>query len=209
MEATSVGDPNHRALEGGGDASGTLGVDTVQLSSKVETKLYKHRWVMLFIFSMYSMSNSFMWIQYSSINDIFMNFYNVDSAAIDWLAMLYLLVYVILILPAMWMIKNRGLREVLIVGSACNAIGAWIKTSSADPSRFSVTVLGQVICSAAVAFILGIPSRLSSLWFGQHEVATACSIGVLGNQVCHSVVINGFLQPFERFTHSPVSAFID
>lgn len=52
-------------------------------SPRMEAKLYKRRWVMLFIFCLYSMSNSFMWIQYSSISDIFMRIYNTDSMLID------------------------------------------------------------------------------------------------------------------------------
>lgn len=118
-----------------------------------------------------------------------MRFYNTDSMAIDWLSMMYLLTYIILILPIMWMMEKQGMREILIVGSACNAIGAWIKTSSADPSRFFVTFLGQTVSSAAATFILGIPPRLASLWFGQKEVSTACSIAILGNQVCHKVLV--------------------
>nr|XP_046268251.1 feline leukemia virus subgroup C receptor-related protein 2 isoform X2 [Scatophagus argus] len=183
---------NHVPL---GDSCTTLEtsvLDTEPLCPLMETKLYKRRWVMLFIFSAYSMSNAFMWLQYGIISNIFMRFYNISSLAIDWLSMIYFLTYIPLILPVTWMIDNRGMREVLMVGSAFNCIGAWIKTSTADPDMFAVTFLGQFVCSVATVFILGVPSRLASLWFGQQEVSTACSIGVLGNQVGIAI---GFLVP--------------
>ncbi|KAJ8290457.1 hypothetical protein GJAV_G00013100 [Gymnothorax javanicus] len=168
------------------------GMDTAELVSRSETKLYKRRWVMLFLFSSYSMSNAFMWLQYGIISNIFMHFYNIDTFAIDWLSMIYMLTYIPFILPVMWFLDNRGIRDVVVVGSAFNCIGAWIKTGTASPDLFAVTFFGQFICSVATVFILGIPSRLASLWFGQQEVSTACSIGVLGNQLGIAI---GFLVP--------------
>lgn len=158
--------------------------DRAELVPKAETKLYRRRWVMLFLFSGVSASNSFMWLQYGIISNIFMRFYNIDSLAIDWLAMIYLLTYIPFILPILWLLDNRGIRDVVLVGSAFNCIGAWIKIGSASPELFPVTFFGQFVCSVATVCVLGIPSYLASVWFGQKEVSTACSIGVLGNQVC-------------------------
>lgn len=158
--------------------------DQTQLVPKSETKLYHRRWPMLFLFSAVSASNACMWLQYGIISNIFMRFYNIDSLAIDWLSMIYLLTYIPLILPVLWLLDNRGIRDVVLVGSAFNCIGAWIKIGSVGPSMFPVTFFGQFVCSVATVFVLGIPSYLASVWFGEKEVSTACSIGVLGNQVC-------------------------
>ncbi|XP_044185432.1 feline leukemia virus subgroup C receptor-related protein 2 isoform X3 [Thunnus albacares] len=166
--------------------------DRAELVLKAETKLYHRRWVMLFLFSAVSASNAFMWLQYGIISNIFMRFYNIDSLAIDWLSMIYLLTYIPLILPVLWLLDNRGIREVVLVGSAFNCIGAWIKIGSAGPDLFPVTFFGQFVCSVATVFILGIPSYLASVWFGETEVSTACSIGVLGNQLGIAI---GFLVP--------------
>ncbi|XP_008281093.1 choline/ethanolamine transporter flvcr2a isoform X2 [Stegastes partitus] len=175
-----------------GDALEPSFRDSPQLFPLMETKLYKRRWAMLFLFSAYSTSNGFMWLQYSIISNIFMRFYGIDSLAIDWLSMIYCLTYIPLILPVMWLLDNRGMRDIVVVGSAFNCVGAWIKTSTADPDMFAMTFFGQFVCSVATVYILGIPSRLASLWFGQQEVSTACSIGVLGNQMGIAI---GFLVP--------------
>ncbi|XP_022051586.1 feline leukemia virus subgroup C receptor-related protein 2 isoform X2 [Acanthochromis polyacanthus] len=166
--------------------------DRATLVPEAEVKLYHRRWLMLFLFSAVSASNAFMWLQYGIISNIFMRFYNIDSLAIDWLGMIYLLTYIPLILPILWLLDNRGIRDVILVGSAFNCIGAWIKIGSADPSMFSVTFFGQFVCSVATVFVLGIPSYLASVWFGEEEVSTACSIGVLGNQLGCAI---GFLLP--------------
>ncbi|XP_029449086.1 feline leukemia virus subgroup C receptor-related protein 1 [Rhinatrema bivittatum] len=156
------------------------------------TRLYPRRFAVLAIFSAYSLVNAFQWIQYSIITNIFMNFYHVTSDKIDWLSMVYMLVYVPLIFPATWLLDARGLRLTALLGSGLNCVGAWIKCASVGRALFGVTVLAQTVCSVAQVFILGLPSRVASVWFGPKEVSTACATAVIGNQLGTAV---GFLLP--------------
>ncbi|KAL6062701.1 hypothetical protein STEG23_014901 [Scotinomys teguina] len=155
-------------------------------------KVSKRRWAVVLVFSCYSLCNAFQWIQYGSINNIFMSFYGVSAFAIDWLSMCYMLIYIPLLLPVAWMLEKFGLRTIAITGSALNCLGAWVKLGSLEPHLFPVTVVGQVICSVAQVFILGMPSRIASVWFGADEVSTACSMAVFGNQLGIAI---GFLVP--------------
>ncbi|XP_060739414.1 heme transporter FLVCR2 isoform X2 [Tachysurus vachellii] len=164
----------------------------VESRDQMETHLYKRRWLIVFLFSSYSLCNSYQWIQYGIINNIFMKFYNVDSFTIDWMSMIYMLTYIPLIFPVTWLLDKKGLRVVALAATALNCAGTWIKVASARPDLFPVTFLGQVTCSIAQVFILGMPSRIASVWFGSNEVSTACSIGVFGNQLGIAI---GFLVP--------------
>ncbi|XP_076979215.1 choline/ethanolamine transporter FLVCR2 isoform X3 [Tamandua tetradactyla] len=155
-------------------------------------KLSKRRWAVVLLFSCYSMCNAFQWIQYSAISNIFMNFYGVSTFQIDWLSMCYMLTYIPLLLPVAWLLEKFGLRTIALTGSALNCLGAWVKLGSLKPHLFPVTMLGQVICSVAQVFILGMPSRIASVWFGANEVSTACSMAVFGNQLGIAI---GFLVP--------------
>ncbi|KAF6292875.1 FLVCR heme transporter 1 [Rhinolophus ferrumequinum] len=147
------------------------------------TALSARRFVVLLIFSLYSLVNSFQWIQYSIISNVFEGFYGVSSLHIDWLSMVYMLAYVPLIFPATWLLDTRGLRLTALLGSGLNCLGAWVKCGSVQQHLFWVTMLGQSLCSVAQVFILGLPSRIASVWFGPKEVSTACATAVLGNQV--------------------------
>uniref|UniRef100_A0A2K6U884 FLVCR choline and putative heme transporter 2 n=1 Tax=Saimiri boliviensis boliviensis TaxID=39432 RepID=A0A2K6U884_SAIBB len=155
-------------------------------------KVSRRRWAVVLVFSCYSMCNAFQWIQYSSINNIFMHFYGVSAFAIDWLSMCYMLTYIPLLLPVAWLLEKFGLRTIALTGSALNCLGAWVKLGSLRPHLFPVTVVGQLICSVAQVFILGMPSRIASVWFGANEVSTACSVAVFGNQLGIAI---GFLVP--------------
>ncbi|XP_038147373.1 feline leukemia virus subgroup C receptor-related protein 2 isoform X2 [Cyprinodon tularosa] len=158
----------------------------------LQTHLYKRRWLMALLFSTYSLSNAYQWIQYGIISNIIMKFYNVDGFSVDWLSMIYMLAYIPFIFPATWLLEKQGLRFTALVATALNCAGTWIKVSSARPDLFWVTLLGQSASSLAQVFILGIPSSLASVWFGSDEVSTACSIGVFGNQLGIAI---GFLLP--------------
>ncbi|XP_025912983.1 feline leukemia virus subgroup C receptor-related protein 2 [Apteryx rowi] len=157
-----------------------------------EVRLSRRRWAVVLLFSSYSLCNAFQWIQYGSINNVFVRFYGVSTFAIDWLSMSYMLTYIPLLFPVAWLLDKWGLRPIALAGSALNGLGAWVKLGSLKPHLFPITVLGQVICSLAQVFILGMPSRIASVWFGSHEVSTACSIAVFGNQLG---VALGFLVP--------------
>lgn len=147
-------------------------------------RVTKKRWVIVFLFSAYSLSNAYQWIQYGIISNIFMKFYNVDAFVIDWLSMIYMLTYIPFIFPVTWLLDKKGLRVTALLANVLNCAGTWIKVASAKPNLFWLTMLGQFSSSLSQVFILGMPSNLASVWFGADEVSTACSIGVFGNQVC-------------------------
>lgn len=156
------------------------------------TRLYRRRWAIVLLFSSYSLCNSYQWIQYGIINNIFTRFYGVDSFTIDWMSMIYMLTYIPFIFPVTWLLDVKGLRVVALVATALNCLGTWVKVASVRQDLFAVTFLGQFCTSLAQVFILGMPSRIASVWFGPDEVSTACSVGVFGNQVRKHQIFSAF-----------------
>lgn len=154
-----------------------------QEQKPLQTRVYSRRFAVLAIFSLYSLVNAFQWIQYSIITNVFTKFYSVENAMIDWLSVVYMVAYIPLIFPATWLLDRKGLRVTALLGAGLNCAGAWLKCASAQPDLFWVTMTAQVVCSVAQVFILGLPSRIASVWFGPREVSTACATAVLGNQV--------------------------
>uniref|UniRef100_A0A8C4U602 Choline/ethanolamine transporter FLVCR1 n=1 Tax=Falco tinnunculus TaxID=100819 RepID=A0A8C4U602_FALTI len=157
-----------------------------------ETRLSRRRLAVLAVFSCYSLVNAFQWIQYSILSNVFAGFYGVSFTQIDWLSMVYMVAYVPLILPATWLLDARGLRLTALLGAGLNGLGAWLKCASLAPGRYPLTLAAQAVCAVAQVFILGLPSRIASVWFGPTEVSTACAVAVLGNQLGTAI---GFLLP--------------
>lgn len=160
--------------------------------SPPEIRLYPTRFVMLFLFCAYSMSNSFQWIQYSIINNIICTYYDVSAISVNWTSVVYMVVYIPLIIPATWLLEKYGLRAAVITGSLGTCIGSWVKCLSGSPEQFTITMVGQTIVAMSQIFILGIPPQLAAVWFSDSEVSRACAVGVFGNQVGIAL---GFLIP--------------
>lgn len=179
-----------RSAQDAEDACGTTGGQGDQTECTIPnggstepTHLYKKRWVIVFLFLTYSMSNAFQWNQFAIISNIIIDYYDVAAVAVDWLSMVYMITYIPFIFPVTWLLDNKGLRVTALVANAFNCAGAWVKVLGVKPDLFWVTMLGQFGCALSQVFILGVPSRLASVWFGANEVSTACAMGVFGNQV--------------------------
>jgi FLVCR family feline leukemia virus subgroup C receptor-related protein len=173
---------------------------TIANGNDVVMKVSIRRWLVLLTFSSISLISAFNWIEYNIIQDITVAFYNESlpdgsveqNEAVNWMSMIYMLCYIPLVFPSMFLLDLKGLRICVAIGALFTCIGAWIKCAAVHPNRFAVAMLGQTFCAIAQAFTLGVPARLSSLWFGPSEISTATSIGVFGNQLGTAL---GFLIP--------------
>lgn len=64
------------------------------METKKEYKVYKKRFLILLIFSLYSMSSSFQWIQYSIVTTIIAPYYNVSNVSINYTSLAYMIYYI-------------------------------------------------------------------------------------------------------------------
>ncbi|XP_012267119.2 uncharacterized MFS-type transporter C09D4.1-like isoform X1 [Athalia rosae] len=157
-----------------------------------EVRVYKRRWLMLFIFIIYTIACIGQWLQYSIINNIISRYYGVSNLAVDWTSMVFLVVFIPMVFPASYLIDKLGLRWTAIVGGVIVTLGSWIKVFSASPDRFYVTFIGQTVVSSAQVFVMSVPGRLAANWFGASEVSTATAIGLFG---CQLAIATNFLLP--------------
>ncbi|CAG9768817.1 unnamed protein product [Ceutorhynchus assimilis] len=159
---------------------------------KAPIKVFKRRWAILLIYVLYSAANSFQWMEYSIIANIVMRFYKVNSTAVDWTSIIYMLIYPIIVLPVSYFIDKKGLRFAAIWGGVGTALAALIKVFSIDEKLFWVVILGQSIGSTAQVFVLCLPSKIAAVWFKPTEVSTACALAVFGTQLGFAL---GFVVP--------------
>lgn len=71
-----------------------------------EIKAYHTRWIILTIFILYGALNSFQWIEYSSITEFVVKYYNISSLAVDWTSIIYMALYPFLVIPCSFLIEK-------------------------------------------------------------------------------------------------------
>jgi len=154
-----------------------------ECAEKEEYVVYNRRWLVLIMFVLYSASNAFQWTQLVIITSILEKYYNISTLAVYWTSMIYMVLYIPLIFPASWLLDKKGLRLGVLIGSAGTCIGSWIKVCGTGPEQWWIAFTGQTVVAASQIFILGIPAQLAATWFPPHQMSTATSIGVFGNQL--------------------------
>jgi MFS transporter, FLVCR family, feline leukemia virus subgroup C receptor-related protein len=65
-------------------------------------RVYKRRWIVLALYSLYCTVNAVQWLQYSIIADVIVEYYQVSYTAVNWTSIIYMLAYVVTILPGTW-----------------------------------------------------------------------------------------------------------
>ncbi|XP_063710177.1 uncharacterized MFS-type transporter C09D4.1-like [Culicoides brevitarsis] len=150
-------------------------------SVRIET--YKIRWALLVMVILYTALSYMQWIQYSIIANIVMEYYNVSYIIVDWLSLVFMVTYIVLIFPVSYLMDCRGLRYSALIGSIGTAAGAWIKVFSINADQFMIAFLGQTIVAISQVFVLIVPARLASEWFKAENQSKVCSATVFAGQV--------------------------
>lgn len=85
-----------------GDTSENVSTDKIMVENvdQQHIKTFKRRWFMMLIFMLYEAINTWQWIMFSIVTDVIVKYYKVSTYAVDWTAIIFLLVYVPAILPA-------------------------------------------------------------------------------------------------------------
>lgn len=94
----------------------------------IEIKLYKQRYLMLFLFALCSMMNGFPQFQYTVVADIVACYYGVGVSDINWTCVIYMVLFLPFVFPVMYLMDKKGLRITLIIGALLNCIGNYIES---------------------------------------------------------------------------------
>lgn len=149
---------------------------------RIGIKPTKRRYIILLLFCLYSAVNALQWIYLSSITNTLARFYQVQNMAINWTSMIYMVVYIPFVVPAIWLFEQIGMRNSILIGSMGTTIGSLMKCFTCHSDGFPLLMCGQSIVAICQLFVLSVPPRLASVWFPDDQVSLANACGVFGNQ---------------------------
>ncbi|MCD6331907.1 MAG: MFS transporter, partial [Bacteroidales bacterium] len=132
----------------------------------------KYRFVILAVFMFLSLVIQVQWLAHAAVARPAAVFYqgqfNPDSFFnIDFLAMLYMLIYVVSSIPASYIIDTYGIRTGLSIGAALTIVFGMMKGILAD--SFTAVVIAQVGLAVAQPFILNAITAVTARWFPLKE----------------------------------------
>jgi len=145
-------------------------------------KASPYRWVILVTFMLVSMATQVQWLAHASVMRAASVFYagqfNPSSVInIDFLAMLYMIVYIAACIPASMILDKRGIKAGLGIGSLLLALAGLAK--GIWSGSFAAQIAAQTVLAVAQPFIINAVTAVSVRWFPLRERGTAAGLASL------------------------------
>lgn len=139
--------------------------------------VFKYRWVMLGVFMLVIAINQLLWISFASITGAAAAFYGVSDLAIGLLSMVFMIVFIVISIPASWVIDTYGIRVGVGIGVALTGIFGLLRGVFA--ADYTWVLVSQIGIAIGQPFILNAISKIAGRWFPMRERATAAGLGSL------------------------------
>jgi len=140
-------------------------------------KIYGYRWVVLLVFMFVVAINQLLWITFAPITGSAASFYGVSDLSIGLLSMSFMIVYIVVSIPASWMIDTYGIRVAVGIGAALTGIFGLVRGLFAP--NYTIVLIAQIGIAIGQPFILNAVTTVAARWFPVRERATAAGLGSL------------------------------
>jgi MFS family permease len=142
-------------------------------------RVYPYRWVVIGSFMLVNLVMQALWIDFSPIMRGAAVYYGVSDLAIGFLAMLFMIIFVPLSIPASWAIDRFGIRKSVGFGSILMAVFA-IFRAVVGPS-YALAIVGTAGIAMVQPLLLNSWTKVAAHWFAEGERATAVGLVTLAN----------------------------
>ncbi len=138
-----------------------------------------YRWVVLGVFMFINITIQFFWICLAPVSSIAAEHYGVSDFKIGLLAMIFMIVYIPLSLPASWIIDTYGFRKG--VGAGAVMLGVFGLLRGIFSPSFTIVLLCTIGLAVAQPFLLNAFTTVAAKWFPLNERATASGLAMMAN----------------------------
>jgi cyanate permease len=144
---------------------------------KEDFKVYAYRWVVLLAFMIIVAVNQLLWITFAPITGIAAKYYGVSDLGIGLLSMSFMIVYVVVSIPASWAIDTYGIRIAVGIGAVLTGLFGLIRGLLGN--NYTWVLVSQILIAMGQPFLLNAITKVAARWFPLRERATASGLGTL------------------------------
>jgi MFS family permease len=140
-------------------------------------KVYSYRWIVLVAFMFIVAITQLLWITFAPITGDASQQYHVSELSIALLSMIFMIVFIIVSIPASWVIDTYGLRIGVGIGAALTAVFGLLRGVWA--SNYTLVLIAQIGIAIGQPFVINAVTTVAARWFPVRERATASGLGSL------------------------------
>jgi sugar phosphate permease len=155
-------------------------------------KVYSYRWIVLLAFMLVVLVNQLLWITFAPITGSAAAHYGVSDLSIGLLSMSFMIVYIVISIPASWVIDTYGIRIAVGIGAALTGVFGLLRGLVAG--EYMLVLVSQIGIAVGQPFILNAVTKVAARWFPIEERATAAGLGSLAMYL--GIVLGMTLTPF-------------
>ena len=144
-------------------------------------RVYRYRWVVLAVFTLVNLTIQTLWIGYAPITGQAADYYGVSDTAVGAFAMVFMLAFIPLSIPAAWLIDTRGFRAATGLGAVVMGVGGIVRGLAGDD--YALAMAATVAIAAAQPLLLNAWTKMPAQWFDPAQRATAVGVVTVGNLV--------------------------
>jgi len=137
----------------------------------------RYRWVMLVVFMLAVAVNQLLWISFAPITGEAAVFYGVDDLAIGLLSLVFMVVFIVVSIPASWVIDTYGIRVGVGVGVALTGVFGLLRGLLA--TDYTWVLIAQIGIAVGQPFVLNAIAKIAGRWFPLGERASATGLASL------------------------------
>jgi MFS family permease len=161
-------------------------------------KVYGYRWVVLAVFMGVIAVNQLAWITFAPITSVSAKYYGVSDLSIGLLSMSFMIVYIIVSIPASWVIDTYGFRWAVSIGALLTGVFGLTRSLAGD--NYTLVLISQIGIAVGQPFILNALTKVAARWFPILERATASGLGSLAMYL--GIAIGMMLTPWLVLNYS-------
>jgi cyanate permease len=163
----------------------------------ISYKVYGYRWVMLSVYMFVVAVNQLLWITFAPITTSATQYYGVSDLWIGILSMSFMVVYIVVSIPASWIIDTYGIRIGVGIGVVLTGVFGLLR--GLVTNNYDLLLLSQIGIAVGQPFLLNAITKMAARWFPIHERATASGLGTLAMYI--GILAGMTLTPFLTLGH--------
>jgi MFS family permease len=136
---------------------------------------------MLSVYMLIVAINQLLWITFAPITGDATKYYGVSDLQIGILSMCFMIVYIVVSIPASWIIDKYGIRIGVGIGAVFTGVFGLVRGFAG--TDYNWLLIAQVGIAVGQPFILNAITKLAARWFPMDERATATGLGTLAMYV--------------------------
>jgi sugar phosphate permease len=144
-------------------------------------RVHRYRWVILVAFMFAVAFNQLLWITFAPITSASAAHFGVSSLAIGLLSLSFMATYLVVSIPASWVIDTFGFRTAVAIGALLTGVFGLMRGLVA--TSYTLVLIAQIGIAVGQPFILNAVTKVSARWFPLKERATAAGMGSLAAYV--------------------------